>query len=478
MLSAVVTFAPAPGMSKDTVNQLLTWGSFIFAFANGTLEAVANPLVATLFFRNRTHYLNILHASWPAGLVLGAASGWVLDDLLQWHWKYQFALFLIPTALYGLMFLGQHFPKSEASQKGLSLGEMFKDVGILGGLVVCLLIAMFFTNIFKPLITPASASAEQVNSASFIAQCIGYAIGGALLVGIMLLTKFSIGSPLLFFLFVAHALVGAVELGTDNWIQNITGNILTSEQGKWLFVFTSLTMFVLRFCAEFIEKKIGLSPVGILFVCAVLACIGLILTSRVDNFGYALLALSVYGVGKTFFWPTMLAVGSDRFPRTGAVAISIMGGIGMMSAGLIGAPGLGYFKDRYAGEALQQADLAVFSEYKAATPSKFLVFPDAIGLDGTKLGAVQQKLNTARTELAKAGNKDPQAAMEKLTPAEQTVFKAGITGDRKTLVADAGIPAAMAVIYLGLLLYFASIGGYKPVHIDGGTGTELGTAES
>jgi MFS family permease len=234
----------------------------------------------------------------------------------------------------------------------------------------------------------------------------------------------------------------------------------------------------LRFCAEFIEKKIGLSPVGILFVCAVLACIGLILTSRVDNFGYALLALSVYGVGKTFFWPTMLAVGSDRFPRTGAVAISIMGGIGMMSAGLIGAPGLGYFKDRYAGEALQQADLAVFSEYKAATPSKFLVFPDAIGLDGTKLGAVQQKLNTARTELAKAGNKDPQAAMEKLTPAEQTVFKAGITGDRKTLVADAGIPAAMAVIYLGLLLYFASIGGYKPVHIDGGTGTELGTAES
>jgi hypothetical protein len=236
-------------------------------------------------------------------------------------------------------------------------------------------------------------------------------------------------------------------------------------------------MFVLRFCAEFIEKKIGLSPVGILFVCAVLACIGLILTSRVDNFGYALLALSVYGVGKTFFWPTMLAVGSDRFPRTGAVAISIMGGIGMMSAGLIGAPGLGYFKDRYAGEALQQADPAVFSEYKAATPSKFLVFPDATGLDGAKLGAVQEKLNSARTELAKAGNKDPQAAMDKLTPAEQTVFKAGITGDRKTLVADSVIPATMAVIYLGLLLYFASIGGYKPVHIDS-AGTELGTAES
>src|SRR5438477_12636121 len=53
VLSAVVTFAPAPGMSKETVRQLLTWGSFIFAVANGTLEAVANPLVATLFYRNR-----------------------------------------------------------------------------------------------------------------------------------------------------------------------------------------------------------------------------------------------------------------------------------------------------------------------------------------------------------------------------------------------------------------------------------------
>ena len=69
ILSAVVTFAPQPGMDKLTVERLLTWGSFIFAMANGVLEAVANPLVATLFFRNRTHYLNILHASWPAGLV-------------------------------------------------------------------------------------------------------------------------------------------------------------------------------------------------------------------------------------------------------------------------------------------------------------------------------------------------------------------------------------------------------------------------
>jgi MFS family permease len=255
---------------------------------------------------------------------------------------------------------------------------------------------------------------------------------------------------ILLVLFVKHPLVGAVELGTDNWIQNITGNILTSEQGKWLFVFTSFTMFVLRFCADFIEKKIGLSPVGILLTCAVLACLGLNFTSGISTFGGALLALSVYGVGKTFFWPTMLAVASDRFPRTGAVAISIMGGIGMMSAGLIGAPGLGYFKDRYAGEELQKTDEALYAAFQAEKPSQFLVFPPASGLDGKKLGNVKAAIaaGTASEE-------------------QKAVQAADIRGDRRTLVADSVIPATMAVIYLGLLAYFASIGGYKPVHIDG-----------
>ena len=71
------------------------------------------------------------------------------------------------------------------------------------------------------------------------------------------MTRFSIGAWLLFILFIAHALIGSVELGTDGWIQNITGNILTPAQGKILFVFTSALMFSLRFCADFIEKKIA-----------------------------------------------------------------------------------------------------------------------------------------------------------------------------------------------------------------------------
>jgi len=176
------------------------------------------------------------------------------------------------------------------------------------------------------------------------------------------LSGWALGSGLLFILFITHALLGAVELGTDGWIQNITGNILSSEQGKILFVFTSMTMFALRFCADFIERELGLSPVGLLLLCAILACVGLNLTAGISTFAGALVALTIYGIGKTFFWPTMLAVASDRFPRTGAVAISIMGGIGMMSAGLLGSPGLGYAKDRFAGEELKKADPALYSE--------------------------------------------------------------------------------------------------------------------
>ncbi|MBX3747682.1 MAG: MFS transporter [Verrucomicrobiae bacterium] len=449
VLSAFVTFGATSGMEAATAYQFLYWGTFIFAVANGTLEAVSNPLVATLFPNNRTHYLNILHASWPAGLVLGGVIGWVLGEQFAWSWKAQLSLFLIPTIVYGVMFLGQHMPKSEASQKGLKLGEMFKDVGLLGALVVCFLLALFFS------------------SALGVPTIISYLLAGALLIVVAVMTRFSWGAWLLFVLFIAHALVGAVELGTDGWIQNITGNILTPAEGKQLFVFTSMLMFLLRFCADFIEKKIGLSPVGLLLTCALLACVGLNLAAGIATFAGAIFALTIYAIGKTFFWPTMLAVVSDRFPRTGAIAISIMGGIGMMSAGLIGSPGLGYAKDRFAGATLEQANPALHAEYQAAQPSKFLFFAEAHGLDGRKLGEVQSKLAIARTELLAQGIRDPEQALARLTPDERTVIAASITGDRQTLRADSVIPAIMAAIYLGLLLYFKGIGGYRPVHLEG-----------
>jgi MFS family permease len=427
ILSAVVTFMAT---TPENAYTFLMIGMFIFAFANGTLEAVANPLVATLFPKNRTHYLNILHASWPAGMILGVVAGWFLDDRLKLSWKLQLSLYLIPTVIYGLMFLGQHMPKSEASAKGTSLGEMFKDVGILGALVVCYLLSLFFAgNLGLP-------------------QTAAYAISGALLLAVGVITKGSLGSVLLFVLFITHSMVGAVELGTDGWIQNITGNLFTSEQGKALFLWTSAIMFGLRFCAHFVETKLGFTPISLLVTCAILAVIGLQLASTMQTFTMALVALGIYAVGKTFFWPTMLAVVGDRFPRSGAVAMSIMGGIGMLSAGLLGGPGLGYAKDRFAAEALKSTDSAVYEQVKAEKPSQFLFFSGVNAIDGGKL-AEAQKVDAATR-----------------TPAQKAIVESSIAGDRATLKADSFIPAAMAAIYLLLLIYFKTIGGYRPLKIE------------
>jgi MFS family permease len=443
VLSAVITFAATKGQAQATAYLFLYLGTFVFALANGTLEAVANPLVSTLFPNNRTHYLNILHASWPAGLVLGGLVGWILGEGMQVGWKLQLGLFLVPTILYGIAFFGQRFPKSEASVRGLSVGQMLQEVGILGALVACFLIGLFFKDQLGAILAFFTGNAFFTSGTWSL---IAWATAAILLLIVAVKTNFSIGSLLLFVLFVTHALVGAVELGTDGWIQNITGNILTPAQGKILFVFTSLLMFSLRFCADFIEKRLRISPIGLLLICAVLGAVGLLMVSSIGTFAGAMFALAVYAVGKTFFWPTMLAVVGDRFPRTGAIAMSIMGGIGMMSAGLIGGPGLGYAKDRFTAEHLTATAPAVYEQYKAAAPSRFLFLSETTGLDGTKLSAAQ-------TAVAK-------------TPEQQMVADASIVGDRQTLKADAIIPAVMAFIYLLLLVYFKTVGGYKPVSIE------------
>ncbi len=124
IISAFVTIGAAEGMASATAYQFLFWGTFIFALANGTLEAVSNPLVATLFPNNRTHYLNILHASWPLGMVFGGLIGWTLGSGDNaWDWRWQLALYIVPTLVYGVMFFGQKYPKSEASAKGLKIGR-------------------------------------------------------------------------------------------------------------------------------------------------------------------------------------------------------------------------------------------------------------------------------------------------------------------------------------------------------------------
>ncbi len=417
LASAVITLAAKPVFlagGKDAAFWCLYVGMFLFAIGNGIAEAVVNPLVATAFPKNKTHYLNILHAGWPGGLIVGGLLSFFMVGKVSW--EIQMSLFMIPVVIYGAMCMGQKFPKSEASTHGVSFGQM--------------------------------------------------------------LTEFA--SPVLLFLLLIHAMVGYVELGTDSWIPKITGAVLgTRERGLLLFVYTSGLMFALRFFAGPIVHKI--SPLGLLLVSAISAAIGLTLLGSVSGAVLMVIAATVYGIGKTFFWPTMLGVVSERFPKGGAITIGAIGGVGMLSAGLLGGPGIGFKQDYFASAKLEETSPEAYERYQSGADNSFLVWATR-GLDGSKVGVLEDNgegLQLADEILTETGRTDEAheelkawwaTASEEAEQDKEPVTQANLYGGRQALKVTAYVPAMMAVCYLLLILYFRAKGGYSQVHIEGSGG--------
>src|SRR5579864_5389426 len=103
--------------------EMLYAGTLVLALANGAIEAVINPVTATLFPTKKTHYLNILHAGWPGGLVLAGLIAIAMGSI-DWRWKC--ALVLIPTVIYGVLLLGLRFPVQERVAAGVSYRDMMR----------------------------------------------------------------------------------------------------------------------------------------------------------------------------------------------------------------------------------------------------------------------------------------------------------------------------------------------------------------
>ncbi len=416
--SAVVTLAATPvfaAYGKDATYWTLFVGMFLFALGNGTCEAVINPLTAALFPRNKVHWLNILHAGWPGGLILGALLVLGFNKYSEWtgvniRWEVKMGIFLVPTLAYGVMMVGRHFPRSEASAAGISLGTMLMEFA----------------------------------------------------------------APILILLLCIHAMVGYVELGTDSWITNITGTILENPNyGLMLFIWASGLMFALRFFAGPIVHKI--SPLGLLFVSACLACTGLLLLGNTTGALLIVIAATVYGFGKTFFWPTMLGVVSERYPRGGALTLGAVGGVGMLSAGLLGGPGIGYQQDYFATHQLRSTSAAAYERYKASESNRFLVF-SITGLDGRKVAVLfgdpekdaqgnevpgtRKIIKEDKNYADLAGWWEKEGAPNEKQDKED-VGNARLYGGQKALTWTAAVPAAMALCYLFLIFYFRMKGGYQ-----------------
>lgn len=115
----IASTALAPSLA---ILGIATW---LIGLGNGLVEAVVNPLVATVYPENKTHRLNLLHVWWPAGIVIGGLVGFLLTQV-NVTWQIKQALVVIPALIYGAMFLGMRLPATERVQSGVSTADMYK----------------------------------------------------------------------------------------------------------------------------------------------------------------------------------------------------------------------------------------------------------------------------------------------------------------------------------------------------------------
>jgi MFS family permease len=410
--------------AQRSAYQLLYWGSIILGLGNGTVEAYINPVVATLFNKDKVKWLNILHAGWPAGLVLGGLC--TIGLAANPDWRITLGLILVPALVFFAILITLKFPKSEREQAGVGYVAMLKELGVFGAFVGFGLVIAQLGQVF--------------NWPHTLSWVLTFGVAGAFAV----LTK-SFGRGILAFLIIIMMPLATTEIGTDGWISSLMEEPMkvAGHHPGWVLVYTSAVMMVLRFFAGAIVHKI--SPLGLLACCATLAVVGLTWLSKTNGAGMTMIfaAATLYAVGKTFFWPTMLGVTSEQCPKGGALTLNAMGGIGMLAVGILGFPFIGYLQESTATAKLQASNPALYetvtkdgkyllSQYKAIDPDKVAAITD---------DTAKETVNTAKT-----------------------------AGQFSALGKMAMFPAFMLVCYLALIAYFKTKGGYKPVSLSGGGG--------
>jgi len=400
---------------------LLYWGSIILGLGNGTVEAYANPVVTTMFSKDKTKWLNMLHAGWPGGLVLGGLCTVALAS--NPDWRITLGLILVPAFISFFMLVGLRFPKSEREQAGVSYFQMLKELGAFGALVG-------FGLVFA-----------QLGQVFGWSTMVVWILTGIVVLAFAVVTK-SFGRPILAFLIIIMMLSATTELGTDGWISSLMEAPMKAagHHPGWVLIYTSAIMMVLRLSAGPLIHK--LSPIGLLVTCTTLAIAGLVALSKTG--GAAMMAIfaaaTLYAVGKSFFWPTMLGMTSEQCPKGGALTLNAMGGIGMLAVGILGFPFIGYLQESTATAKLAAANPAL---YQSVTKESNYLLGKYQAIDPDKTAAVTDEAS------------------------KQTIANAITASQFSALGKMALFPTFMLLGYLGLLFYFKSKGGYRPVELSG-----------
>ena len=315
---------------------------------------------------------------------------------------------------YALLLIFCRFPVHERVAAGVPYREMLKEFGIAGALITSSLIVFELGRVFA---WPLS---------------VNLAVIAALTVGFGMYVR-ALGRPFFIVILLIMIPLATTELGTDSWITSLMEPPMRKLgfQAGWVLVYTSAIMMTLRFLAGPIVR--ALSPLGLLAASSAIAMCGLLMLSQVSTGLMILLAATVYGLGKTFFWPTMMGVVAEQSPRGGALTLNAVGGVGALSVGVVGMVFLGALQDNYATRSLQHQHPLLYDQ----------VVIEKEGIFGQYQAIDSQKV-------------------ESLPPEQQpTVTEIEAAAKKNALSIVAILPGIMLLCYLVLIAYFKSKGGYQ-----------------
>ena len=304
-MSNHIGLSPMPNVPGTSTAFWVLWlAAFVIGSANGLVEVAINPLAATVYPDQKTHKLNVLHAWWPGGLIVAGLIALFFVNPL-YHQKAEFFEYTIDPAKLGLAeFIGK--VQSWRFKYGL---------------------------IYIPLVLYGLLSVGQRFPATERVQA-------NVSTGTMFL---QILRPLFLVWAFCMLLTSSTELGVNAWMQSVMTRT-AHVSGTLVFIYITVLMFILRFFAGPIAHK--LSPVGMLFVCSILTAVGLYALSYAYNGVTAFAAATVFGLGIVYYWPTMLGVTAERFPKGGALLIGLMGCVGNLAISQV-TPLMGAVYDSY-----------------------------------------------------------------------------------------------------------------------------------
>lgn len=460
----VAAFFVSDGGEGDTklAYNMLYWGSFLLGLSNGTVEAYINPVVATMFSKNKTKWLNILHAGWPGGLVIvGLVTIGLTAAGVDWWIK--IAIIGVPAVVFFLMLVPLKFPANERVAAGVTYKEMIGEFGVLTAMVVSFLMTLQLIQFFPD-----------------ISPYVFIAIGVASVAAVGIYTQ-NLGNPLLFFLALIMMPLATTEIGTDAWIEEIMKGVAKGNFDPGLvLVYTSFIMMVLRFCAGPIVH--ALSPIGLLIASAIFAIAGLWWLSFSAGI-MIFVAASLYAFGKTFFWPTMLGIAGEQTPKGGALTLNALGGIGMLAVGTLGTVYIGVLQADKQIEAMVASEEVAEAVPGLVEEGELTVLQEKVtygiikyeAVDNTQVQLLtrptKEEVPEGETEAKTVPISDDELAAlpddqrKPIEEAEGLLKEVKEASAQGALANMAIFPAIMLIAYIGMFFYFKAKGGYQAQHL-------------